>query len=224
MGKKKSTWVSPKKQKIIDEQNRREYRRNFIIAIVVCTLLVATWVVSGVGIAMGSRPYYAFVEITGYGTVVIELNDSEAPKTVDAFVELARSGYYDGTTVFRTIKGKLLQAGFRSDIMADPIEGEFSKNGHENGLSHIRGTVSMSRQVGDGDKDKEKYNSATGQFFIMQRDELGMDGKYAAFGTVIEGMEIVDLICDTVQTSDGSNIDKINQPIIKTIRIERSYK
>ena len=223
MGKRKSTWLSPTKEKALYEKNRRIYKRNVIIATIVCTLLVVAIGMSAFGIVQSLRPYYAFIEIEGYGTIVIKLNNSEAPETVDAFVELAESGYYDGTLIHRAFTNKYFQAGFRDDIVVEPIKGEFSKNGVENNLSHIRGTISMSRQIGEGEGDKDFYNTATGQFFILQRDMLSMDGKYAAFGTVIEGMDIVDRICDNAKTDGNGNIVKTEQPIITAVRIERSY-
>ena len=223
MGKKKSTWVSPTKQRIIDAQNKRDFKRKVTIIVILSILAAVAVGFSVFGIVMACRPYYAFIEIEGYGTIVIELNDSEAPETVDAFIELVESGHYNGSSVYRALEGQYFQAGFREGATVETIMGEFSKNGHENNLSHTRGTISMSRQTGEGDEDAKYYNTSTGQFFILQRDNLTMDGKYAAFGTVIEGMEIVDLICAMAETDDKGNIDKESRPIITSIRIERSY-
>ena len=249
MGKRNSTWVSPKKQKVIDEQNRSKRKRNVIIIIAASVLLAALIGLGVFGIVMASRPYYAYIEIDGYGTLVIALDDNAAPNTVDAFVELAESGYYNGTSIYRAIKDAYIQGGFRDDIVVDPIKGEFSMNGYEyNTLSHIRGTIVMSRKsITDADKKEitknnpnlseeelnslfaqkaaEYYDTCTGQFFILQRDKLDWDGGYAPFGTVISGMEIVDKICNTIETeSKTGEILEENRPIIKSIRIERSYK
>ena len=249
MGKRKSTWVSPKKQKAIDEQNKRTYKRNFIIAIIICSALVAAIALSIFGIVMSLRPYYAYIEIDGYGTLVVALNDDLAPDTVDAFVELAESGYYNGTSFYRAIKDSYMQGGYRDDIEVEPIKGEFARNGCDyNTLSHVRGTISMSRKSITA-KDKEEiiknnpnlseeeinklvaqkaaeyYNTCTGQFFILQRDKMDWDEEYAAFGTVISGMEIVDRICNSIEVENSNgDIKEVNRPIIKSVRIERSYK
>lgn len=223
MGKRNSTWVSPKKQKIIDEQNRRAFRRKLILAIVGGVVLAALLALGIFGIVMASRPYYAYIEIDGYGTIVIELNDDEAPKTVDAFVELAESGHYNGTSIHTAMKNSYMMGGKRDGVTVDPIKGEFAKNGVDNSLSIFRGTIVMARVVGTDASDSSNFDKATGEFFIVQRDKPEWDGYYAAFGTVVEGMEIVDAICDNVSADEDGDIIG-EQPIIVSIRIEREYK
>ena len=158
------------------------------------------------------------VEITvkDYGTIKVELDADVAPITVDNFLNLAKEGFYDGLTFHRIIDGFMIQGG-------DPkgngtggsdktIKGEFSSNGVENSISHVRGTISMARS--------QAKDSASSQFFIVHEDSTYLDGKYAAFGTVTEGMEIVDQICKDVEVEDGNGtVAKVNQPVIESIKV-----
>jgi len=137
--------------------------------------------------------YYATVEIADYGTIELELYGDVAPVSVANFVALAQSGYYDGLTFHRIIKGFMMQGG---DIDGDgypnddveTIVGEFSANGVTNDLSHIRGVISMARGAWS-------YDSASCQFFIMHDDAPdSLDGSYAAFGYVVQGLSVIDEI------------------------------
>ena len=130
------------------------------------------------------------------GDIVIELRDDCAPITVANFKKLVSEGYYDGTDFFRIIDGMMIQGGENSERTADYIKGEFSDNGVKNPLSHVRGTVSMARRAVAYD-GVSAYNSASAGFFIVQQDYTYWDGQYAAFGTVVEGMEHVDAIAGT---------------------------
>lgn len=122
--------------------------------------------------------------------IVIELDPSAAPNTVANFVSLAEEGFYDGLTFHRVIPGFMVQggdpAGNGSGGPDYSIEGEFSANGFENNLKHERGVISMARA--------QDPNSAGSQFFIMVEEASHLDGNYAAFGKVIEGIETVDAI------------------------------
>lgn len=121
-----------------------------------------------------------------------ELYVQEAPNTVANFVSLANSGYYDGMSFYRVLPGCLVQSGDpKGDGTGGPgysIKGEFSANGVENGLSHVRGTISMARQ--------EDYDSAGSQFFILQGSYPEYDGQYAAFGRACdqETLDVLDAI------------------------------
>lgn len=132
---------------------------------------------------------------------VIALYPEYAPITCQNFESLVKSGYYDGLYFHRVYKGFMAQGGAGSTAgrSCDPIKGEFEKNGVKNDLSHARGVVSMARQAADMD-------SATSQFFIVYDDSAkkSLDGLYAAFGKVIEGMEVVDsfLNIEMAQSSD----------------------
>ena len=161
--------------------------------------------------------HIATIEIADYGTVTLELYGNSAPATVKNFVSLAESGFYDGLTFHRIIEGFMMQGG-------DPegngyggsdteIFGEFSENGFENNLSHIRGVISMARS--------NEYDSASSQFFIVHEDNTeSLDGKYAAFGYVTEGIEVVDAICKAAEPIDGNGgIAAEDQPVITSITI-----
>ena len=227
MAKKSSTWLSPKKQKALEEKLKREKNIKIIKYVLLGVVLAAVVACLSVWIAMASRPYYADIEIEGYGTITIKLNDSEAPKTVDHFVALAEAGFYNGTTIPNVLKDNMLCGGYKANgELPEAIKGEFSQNGYENNLSHVRGTISMLRRSpsdgGNGDKDADYYDTATNEFFIMQKDNLKFDGYYAAFGTVISGMEIIDKICDEVEAGESGAVETENQPVIKSITIRRS--
>ena len=158
--------------------------------------------------------YYADIVIENYGTITVKLDQSAAPVTVENFVNLARRGYYDGLTFHRIIEGFMMQGGApkSSKDKADNIKGEFSANGHDNPLEHTRGAISMARA--------NDMTSANSQFFIVHKNYPSLNGKYACFGYVTEGIEIVDAICEGAQPTDGNgSIAKDQQPVIKTITI-----
>lgn len=159
---------------------------------------------------------YADIDIADYGTVTVQLDPDAAPETVANFVSLAEDGFYDGLTFHRIIDGFMMQGG---DPNGDgtggsdtTIPGEFSDNGFENDLSHTRGAVSMARS--------SDYDSASSQFFIVQQDSTYLDGSYAVFGYVTDGMDIVDEICESAQpTDDNGTISADQQPVINSITI-----
>lgn len=159
---------------------------------------------------------YADLEIQDYGTITIALDGDAAPETVENFISLAESGFYDGLTFHRIIDGFMMQGGDPNGDGTggsdETIPGEFSENGFENELSHTRGAVSMARS--------EDYDSASSQFFIVQEDSTYLDGEYAVFGYVTEGMDIVDQICESAQpTDDNGTIPAEEQPVITSITI-----
>lgn len=158
--------------------------------------------------------YYADIMIENYGTITVKLDQSAAPVTVENFVKLARMGYYDGLTFHRIIEGFMMQGGTpkSNKDKADSIVGEFSANGHNNPLEHTRGAISMARS--------NDMNSANSQFFIVHRNSPHLNGMYACFGYVTEGIEIVDAICEGVKPSGGNGaVAAADQPVIKTITI-----
>lgn len=161
--------------------------------------------------------YTAIIDVKNYGKIKVDLYEDLAPITVKNFVTLAKDGFYDGLTFHRIISGFMIQGG---DPLGNgtggsdkTIKGEFAQNGVENNLSHTRGVISMARS---NDPD-----SASSQFFIVQSDSTYLDGQYAAFGKVTEGMDIVDKICeDTPVTDSNGTVEKKNQPVINSIKIE----
>ena len=160
--------------------------------------------------------YTARIDVKDYGTITVELDQSAAPITCANFVELANSGFYNGLTFHRIMDGFMIQGG-------DPegngtggseheIVGEFSSNGWDNPLSHKRGTISMARS--------NDPNSASSQFFIVHEDSTFLDPDYAAFGTVTEGMDVVDAICKDAQPTDNNGtIPASEQPVINSVTI-----
>lgn len=155
------------------------------------------------------------MEIKDYGNVTIELYEDVAPKTVANFVKLVKSGFYDGLTFHRIIDGFMVQGGDPDGNgfggSAEMIEGEFSSNGFQNDLKHEEGVISMARS-----KDP---NSASSQFFIMVGSAPHLDGSYAAFGKVIEGMDIIHKIAKDAKPIDNNGtILTEEQPIINSIK------
>lgn len=154
------------------------------------------------------------IVIKDYGTIKAELYADIAPITVTNFLKLVNENFYDGLTFHRVVSGFMIQGGDPSHNgtggSSETIKGEFSSNGVENSLSHTRGTLSMARS--------NNPNSASSQFFIMHKDYQGLDGNYAAFGRVTEGIEIVDEICkNTPVEEDGESVSFENQPVIEKI-------
>ncbi len=155
----------------------------------------------------------AIIDIKDYGTIKVELNPKEAPITVENFVKLAKSGFYNGLTFHRVIKGFMIQGGCpKGNGTGGPgynIKGEFAANGVQNNISHKRGVISMARAYDP--------NSAGSQFFIMHKDGNFLDGQYAAFGETVEGIEVVDKVA-AVRTSP--NDKPLTPVVINTITIE----
>lgn len=152
------------------------------------------------------------LEIKDFGTVKIELEPAQAPITVAHFEKLVKEGFYDGLTFHRIIQGFMIQGGDPTgtgygDPNQERIKGEFQLNGVNNTLHHARGVISMARS--------QNPNSASSQFFICHVDCAYLDGQYAAFGKVVEGMEVVDKVA-SVRTDFS---DKPLEPVV----IEKMY-
>lgn len=170
-----------------------------------------------------SLTYYADIEIADYGTITVELDQEAAPVTVSNFVNLAQNGFYDGLTFHRIIEDFMMQGGDpngdgtggNTDENGNEVNivGEFTDNGYENSLSHTRGAISMARAT--------DYNSASSQFFIVHEDSsASLDGQYAVFGYVTEGLDIVDSVCESAEpTDDNGTIEADAQPVITSITI-----
>jgi len=161
---------------------------------------------------------YHHVEITvkDYGTIKVELNETVAPITVANFIKLAEEGFYDGLTFHRIINGFMIQGGDPKGNgtggSGENIKGEFAANGVENNLAHTRGAISMARA--------RSMDSASSQFFIMHEDADHLDGQYACFGYVTEGIEIVDAICkDTPVVDKNGTVLAENQPVIESVKV-----
>ena len=163
---------------------------------------------------------HAEITVRDYGTIKLELDASVAPITVENFVKLAQSGFYDGLTFHRIMEGFMIQGGDPKGNGTggsdENIVGEFSANGFtQNTLSHTRGVISMARS--------SDMNSASSQFFIVHKDSTFLDGQYAAFGEVTDGMDVVDKIATDAKPVDGNGtIPSSKQPVINSVTIERA--
>lgn len=160
------------------------------------------------------------IDIQDYGKIVIELYPDMAPITVKNFKKLVSEEYYDGLIFHRVIKDFMIQTGDPTGTgtggSEEIIKGEFLANGFNNRLSHTRGVVSMARK-GANPETSATLNSASSQFFIVQKDSTYLDGKYAAFGKVISGIEIVDKIAAVTTDSNDKPEEDI---VINTIRFK----
>jgi len=164
----------------------------------------------------GEDLHHVEIEVKDYGTISVELDASAAPKTVENFLKLAGDGFYDGLTFHRIMSGFMIQGGDPQGNgyggSDETIYGEFAENGWDNPISHTRGVISMARS---SDPD-----SASSQFFIVHRDSTFLDGQYAAFGHVTDGMTVVDAICaDAKPIDNNGGIAAADQPIITSIKV-----
>ena len=196
------------------------------VTVVLCVLLAAAAIVAGVLLLTRDKheekahaavktedfPIATIVMEDG-GEIVLELNPNEAYNTVANFVSLANSGFYDGLIFHRVISGFMIQGGDPTGTGYEgpgyKIKGEFSANGVNNTLKHERGVISMARS--------NPYDSAGSQFFIMHKDAPSLDGLYAAFGKVLEGMDVVDRIA-SVKTD--ANDRPLTEQKIASIRVD----
>lgn len=161
---------------------------------------------------LGDDPVHVEMSVQDFGVIQLELYPDIAPITVENFVSLVEDGFYDGLTFHRIIKDFMIQGG---DPKGDgtggsdkEIKGEFSSNGVENTLSHTRGVISMARS--------NNPDSASSQFFIMHKDTPRLDGQYAAFGKVTEGMDVVDEIA-SVKVENDAPVEPVYIEYIKVV-------
>ena len=156
------------------------------------------------------------IKVKEYGDIKLELDADTAPITVNNFVDLINKKFYDGLTFHRIMKNFMIQGG-NGELKgkrANTIKGEFSSNGVTNNISHVRGVISMART--------SVKDSASSQFFITNADATFLDGNYAAFGHVTEGMEVVDAITKAVAPKaldNNGTIAEADQPVIETIEL-----
>ncbi len=168
------------------------------------------------------EPINFVIEMESGKTMKGELYPDVAPITVDNFVKLCNENFFEGLIFHRVIAGFMIQGGgYDANMMpkdADSIKGEFKSNGVENKLKHTRGVISMART--------NDPNSASSQFFIMHEDSPHLDGEYAAFGKVTEGLEVIDEIATVETYSPAAGIrDVPKQPqVIKSIKIVENEK
>ena len=148
------------------------------------------------------------------GVIDLELDEKAAPVTVENFLKLVNMKFYDGTIFHRVIPGFMIQGGDPDGTgMGGPgwtIKGEFKANGVDNPISHTRGVISMARAM--------EPDSAGSQFFIMHADALYLDGQYAAFGHVVNGMDVVDRIAST-RTNRWNGDRPYEDQVMETVRV-----
>lgn len=160
--------------------------------------------------------HHVEIEVEDYGVIKLELDGDVAPISVQNFMDLANSGFYNGSPFHRIIKGFMAQGGGApanwTGAQPKTITGEFSVNGINNTIKHTRGTISMART-------NAGYNTGSSQFFICHQDCPSLDGSYAAFGHVTEGMEIIDQMVEVPVEDDNGTVAPENQPIIKEVRV-----
>ena len=160
------------------------------------------------------------IEMDDGGIIKIELYPNKAPETVNNLIYLVKKGFYDGLIFHRTIPGFMAQGGDPEGTgMGGPgysIKGEFKENGFDNPLTHVRGMISMARSM--------MPDSAGSQFFIVTDDSQFLDGKYAAFGQVLEGMEVVDKIVKSrviTRSPYGGGKDRpVEPPVMKKVTVD----
>ena len=160
--------------------------------------------------------HHVEIKVKDYGTITLALDAGAAPKTVENFMKLAEEGFYDGLTFHRIMDGFMIQGG---DPLGNgtggsdaTIEGEFASNGFDNPISHGKGVISMARS--------QDPDSASSQFFITVADAAFLDGDYAAFGYVTEGMEVAEKIAkDADPTDNNGTIPPEAQPVMETVRV-----
>jgi peptidyl-prolyl cis-trans isomerase B (cyclophilin B) len=162
------------------------------------------------------------IEMEDGGIITFELYHDIAPQAVRNFVNLAQEGFYDGLRFHRIMHGFMIQGGcpFSRDFSGDvgtgnpgySIAGEFAENGFDNNLSHTRGVISMARGG--------HFDSAGSQFFICHGDPSVINEKYAAFGKVTDGMDIVDEIAEIPNSGSNGAVDPNDMPVIRTITID----
>ena len=160
--------------------------------------------------------HHVTIDVQDYGTISLELDADTAPISVTNFINLANEGFYDGLSFHRIISGFMIQGGDPNGNgtggSEKTIKGEFSANGVENDISHVRGVISMARA---NDPD-----SGSSQFFIVHEDSTFLDGQYAAFGHVTDGMDVVDAICEAVPVQDNNGtVAAADQPVITAVTV-----
>ena len=197
-------------------------KKSLIIIIVAAALVVISITAIILAVALTAKPatYRVEMDVEGFGTIKMTLDRNSAPETVDNFVKLATSGFYEGVTFHRAVEDFVIQGGDPNGTgtggSPDKVYGEFSANGYYgNHISHDIGVISMARA--------NDMNSASSQFFITIGDaRASLDGSYAGFGYIDdESMSVVYAIAGYMipLTSNGVITDKTKQPVISEVRV-----
>ena len=168
---------------------------------------------------------HVLIRVKDYGDIIVKLDSSVAPITVANFQKLVSEGFYDGIIFHRVIKNFMIQGGDPDGNgtggSKENIKGEFSANGVNNTLSHKRGVISMARMGENPYTGEMNYDSASSQFFIVHQDATYLDGQYAAFGYVVEGMEVVDAIAEVTTNYNDKPMTDVKMEFIKFINYSK---
>lgn len=222
-----------------------------ILWIILCLILIALigWIGYGYykKATMEVKNPIVTMEVENFGTIKFELYPEQAPETVSNFVALANRGFYNGTKFHRVIKDFMIQTGSKggdgttgaqiSDLKDGgeekeyAIKGEFIANGVNNSIKFEEGVVGMARAdytQYSSELTKESYNSGNSQFFIMTKENAGLNGTYTPFGKVIEGMDVVHKIeeievttaLDSETTGNTEESTPVNPPVVTSITVE----
>ena len=213
------------KSKVLTKKELREQQKKkkqqLQTAIKVISVLVVIGIFAIIFLATGAFDYQpkstydVLITIENYGSLHVELYGNDAPETVAHFLSLVNSGYYNGKSVFKLFDDLAYLGDGNASDAEHGIKGEFSDNGFNNKISHKRGIISMARG--------EDYDSAYGQFFIVRKNSTDLNGKYAAFGKITSGMEIIDNIYKNLKTDKNGMISEGSQPIITSIESHASH-
>ena len=238
MSRKKNISKFQKQQKLQQQKNQKKKRNRIILYAVATVLVLATLIGVLVGVLSGDDENKAPVptvygdgkvdtsdavkvalEVKDYGKITLELYPNEAPITVENFLNYVEEGFYDGLIFHRVIENFMIQGGDPTgtgygDSSLKTIKGEFYSNGVDNDLTFERGVIGMARS--------DAPNSASSQFFIMHQTTSTLNGNYAAFGKVVDGMAVVDAIaaCEKTNTVDSYGNRYIPA---ETVKIEKAY-
>ena len=155
------------------------------------------------------------IKMKAGGEMVFELLTDKAPGTVGNFISLVNRKFYDGLTFHRVVKDYVIQGGSEDNTCMCPtnftITGEFAENGFDTGLDHARGTISMARD--------DDFDSAGTQFFVVHQDAYKLDGRYAAFGKLIKGFDVLDSIANAETASPELENRPLEPQVIESIRV-----
>ncbi len=183
------------------------------LSALLCLLLVLT--LCACGGKDWSGTHHAEIVVENYGTITVELNGDTAPITTANFLNLAKKGFYDGTSFYRVLGEFGIYGGDPNrdgtGSSGTNITGEFTANGSYNTLSNTRGAIGMARGT--------HFDSASCQFYILKTDATYLDGDFAVFGYVITGMDVVDNICATVTGNGDGYVASPSQPVITKINV-----
>ncbi|MBR2929901.1 MAG: peptidylprolyl isomerase [Clostridia bacterium] len=218
--KKNANYVTEKTEsaKLEREATEKKEHSKKTVKTVLILFLVAVLIVGlviGLGFALGLFDYYPeatyhlSMVVEDYGAVHIELYGNDAPKTVEAFTKLCEDGYFDGKSLHTFLDGLLYCGSLDADGGKNGIKGEFSDNGVTNKISHKKGIISLAH--GEG------ADSGYGQFFIVTEDSPELDGKYAAFAMITDGMDIIEKIIEDADMDENGLISIPTRAYIESI-------